>query len=127
MPIPYRYRLITSPHRTAAVSLLPDRSPGGYVPALLPVLSPSSNRPLSVFYPPSLRQGETVLHVAAAHGLARLVSELLRRGANANAATTRGEGGGGGSGEPHRQTAAHLAVQYRHRAVVGAILEHRRE
>ncbi|XP_043244281.1 rabankyrin-5-like [Amphibalanus amphitrite] len=70
------------------------------------------------------KQGETVLHVAAAHGLSRLVAELLRRGANANAATARGEAGG--VGEPHRQTAAHLAVQYRHRDVVAAILEHRR-
>ncbi|KAF0300090.1 Rabankyrin-5 [Amphibalanus amphitrite] len=70
------------------------------------------------------KQGETVLHVAAAHGLSRLAAELLRRGANANAATARGEAGG--VGEPHRQTAAHLAVQYRHRDVVAAILEHRR-
>ncbi|KAJ9588899.1 hypothetical protein L9F63_017777 [Diploptera punctata] len=69
-------------------------------------------------------KGESPLHVACSKGLSKLVSELLRKGANPNLQTLETEDRNSSENTTYRQTPLHVAIAEKQEAAIIAIMEH---
>ncbi|KAJ9594560.1 hypothetical protein L9F63_027455, partial [Diploptera punctata] len=69
-------------------------------------------------------KGESPLHVACSKGLSKLVSELLRKGANPNLQTLQTEDRNSSENTTYRQTPLHVAIAEKQEAAIIAIMEH---